>query len=146
MFLDLSPLVRYRDFRLLFIGQLVSVFGSMMTYVALPYQLYHLTGSSLAVGMIGVVQLVPLLFTALIGGAYADAVDRRKLLVVAEISLAGVEMVSYMSGPLLGNAESGIAAALANTQVSIISGGVLCVLGVLICAMRLPRFWSYDHS
>jgi MFS family permease len=400
LLLDISPLIRYRDFRLLFIGQLVSVFGSMMTYVALPYQLYHLTGSSLAVGLIGVAQLVPLLFTALVGGAYADAVDRRGLLIAAELTLAlcmltlalnsmsanpkvwliylvaaigsavngfhspaqsamtprlvnredipkvsaltslrgtassvagpavggiliasfgltttyltnaltfaislvalwlmkpmpaaeksqppslsgiveglkyarsreelmgtyiadftamvfgmpmalfpavaagfggaralgwlysapsagaflasifsrwttkvqrhgaavilaagvwglaivafgfstnlwvalfflalagsadmvsgtfrntiwngtipdhlrgrlaGVEMVSYMSGPLLGNAESGIVAALTNTQVSIISGGVLCVVGVLICAIRLPRFWAYDY-
>jgi MFS family permease len=88
MLLNPSPLMRYRDYRLLFIGQLVSAFGSMMTYVALPYQLYHLTGSSLAVGMVGVAQLVPLLFTALVGGAYADAFDRRRLLISAELMIA----------------------------------------------------------
>jgi MFS family permease len=87
MLLDLSPLIRYRDYRLLFIGQLVSFVGSMLTYVALPYQLYHLTGSSLAVGLVGIAQLAPLLFTALVGGAYADALDRRKLLIVAELVL-----------------------------------------------------------
>ncbi|HTA21664.1 MAG TPA: MFS transporter, partial [Polyangia bacterium] len=47
MLLDVSPLRRHRDFRLLFIGQFVSFFGSMITYVAVPYQVYQLTGSSL---------------------------------------------------------------------------------------------------
>jgi MFS family permease len=88
MLLDLSPLIKNRDYRTLYGGQFISAIGSRMTYVALPYQLYHLTGSSLAVGMVGVVQLGPLLFTALLGGAYADAVDRRKLLIVTEFFLA----------------------------------------------------------
>lgn len=88
MFIDVRPLARYRDYRFLYFGQFVSMFGSMMTYVALPYQLYHLTGSSLAVGAVGVVQLVPLLFTALVGGAFADSMDRRKLLLTAEGCLA----------------------------------------------------------
>lgn len=100
MLLDLSPLRRYRDYRLLFVGQTVSAFGSMMTYVAIPYQLYRLTGSSLSVGLIGVAQLVPLLLTALIGGAYADAVDRRKLLILAELALV------LCSGALALNAMS----------------------------------------
>jgi MFS family permease len=60
--------------------------------------------------------------------------------------LAGVEMISYMSGPLLGNAESGLVAALAGTQFSIVSGGVLCVLGVVGCVFGLPKFWSYDQT
>ena len=88
MLLDITPLRRHRDFRLLFIGQFVSFFGSMITYVAIPYQLYKLTGSSLAVGMLGTVQLIPLLLSALWGGAYADALDRRRLLIGAEAILA----------------------------------------------------------
>jgi MFS family permease len=88
MILDLSPLRRNRDYRLLYIGQLVSAFGSMITYVAVPEQIWELTHSSLAVGMLGAVQLVPLLLFALLGGAYADSMDRRKLLLISEALLA----------------------------------------------------------
>jgi MFS family permease len=87
MLLDISPLRRHRDFRLLFAGQLVSAFGSFLTYVALPVQIYDLTKSSAIVGLIGAVQLVPLAFTALWGGAFADALDRRRLLLWCEVLL-----------------------------------------------------------
>jgi MFS family permease len=87
MILDLAPLRRHRDFRLLFFGQLVSFFGSMLTYVAVPYQIFQLTHSSLTVGLLGTVQLVPLLLFGLLGGAYADAMDRRRLLIGAEALL-----------------------------------------------------------
>jgi MFS family permease len=87
MFLDLSPLRRHRDFRLVFVGQLVSAFGGFLTYVALPVQIYELTKSSWAVGMVGTVQLVPLAVTSLWGGAVADAIDRRKLLLYSEALL-----------------------------------------------------------
>src|SRR4029079_18210585 len=92
MLLDVTPLRRHRDFRLLFIGQFVSFFGSMITYVAVPYQLYQLTGSSLAVGLLCNVQLVPLLLSALLGGAYADAMDRRRLLIGAEVLLSLISL------------------------------------------------------
>ena len=88
MILDISPLLRNRDYRLLYTGQLVSAFGSMITYVAVPDQIWELTHSSFAVGMLGAVQLVPLLLFALLGGAYADSMDRRKLLVISEVFLA----------------------------------------------------------
>jgi MFS family permease len=88
MFVDFSPLRKYRDYRLIFIGQSISTLGTMISYVALPYQVYKVTGSSMAVGLVGVVQLVPLLFTALIGGAYADVLDRRKLIIWAELVLS----------------------------------------------------------
>ena len=87
MLLDLSPLARHRDFRLVFVGQLVSAFGGFLTYVALPVQIYELTKSSWAVGMVGTVQLVPLAVTSLWGGAVADAIDRRKLLLWSEALL-----------------------------------------------------------
>lgn len=88
MLLDLSPLRRHRDYRLLFLGQGLSFFGSMLTIVALPYQIFKLTGSSFAVGMISTVELVALLASALWGGAFADAFDRRRLLIGAELLLA----------------------------------------------------------
>ncbi len=96
--IDTGPLRRHRDFRLLFAGQAVSFFGSMVTYVAIPYQVYQLTGSSLLVGLLGLAELAPLLVTALVGGALADAVDRRRMVRFAELGL------SLAAGVLLLNA------------------------------------------
>src|SRR5919202_985257 len=58
--------------------------------------------------------------------------------------LAGIEMLSWSSGPTLGGAESGAVAALAGVRASVISGGVLCVAGSAVLAALLPRFWTYD--
>ena len=98
MFLNLGPLKKHRDYRLLYIGQLVSTFGSLITYVAVPYQVFKLTHSSLAVGMLGAAQLVPLLIFALWGGAYADAMDRRKLLIVSEIFMTAGSLTLAING------------------------------------------------
>jgi MFS family permease len=84
--MDLRPL-RRRDFRFLYAAQAISFVGTMVTYVALPWQMYALTGSSLAVGVLGVVELVPLLLTAFVGGALADWMDRRRLVIATEIGL-----------------------------------------------------------
>ena len=88
MFLDLGPLRKSREFRLLYAGQTVSFVGGMLTYVAIPYQVYQLSHSSLYVGLLGTAQLVPLLLAALLGGAMADSLDRRRMLLVAELVLA----------------------------------------------------------
>ena len=58
--------------------------------------------------------------------------------------LASIEMVSYTSGPALGNFEAGVVASLFSVRTSIVSGGVLCVIGCLICAVALPAFRAYD--
>jgi MFS family permease len=97
---DLGPLRRHRDFRLLFTGQLVSFFGNMITAVAVPYQAYALTHSPLAVGLFGVVQLVPLLLLAFVGGALADAFDRRRLVQLTELSLALLSSVLLVNALL----------------------------------------------
>ncbi len=89
LLLDLTPL-RGREFRLLFLGQLVSMFGSMITFVALPFQMYELTESTLAVGAIGICQFVPIVTVALVSGALADAVDRRTLVRLSELGSAVV--------------------------------------------------------
>lgn len=81
---DVRPL-RHRDFRLLFIGQLVSFLGTEITAVAVPFQLYQLTHSSLAVGALGLVELVPVLGFAFLGGALADASDRRLMVLLTEV-------------------------------------------------------------
>ncbi|MET0339626.1 MAG: MFS transporter [Polyangiales bacterium] len=85
--MDLSPL-RRRDYRLLYLGQFVSSFGSMMSHVALPYVLYQATKSTILTGVLGVIQLVPSVVGGLFGGALADAVDRRKLIVGCELAMA----------------------------------------------------------
>ncbi len=81
---DLRPL-RHREYRLLVVGQSVSMVGSMVTYVAVPYQVFQLTRSSLAVGLVGVVEMAAILSLAFLGGALADATDRRRLLRLAEV-------------------------------------------------------------
>jgi predicted MFS family arabinose efflux permease len=81
---DLSPLRHSADYRRLYGGQAASFAGSMITYVALPYQAYQLTGSSLIVGLLSVAELVPLVLAALLGGLLADAADRRLLILAAE--------------------------------------------------------------
>jgi MFS family permease len=86
--LDPTPLRISRDFRLLFIGQSISLFGTMMSFVVLPWQMYQLTNSSLAVGLMGVAEFVPILFMAFVGGALADYVDRRRMVRVTELLLA----------------------------------------------------------
>jgi MFS family permease len=78
---DTTPLRESRDFRLLFWAGTVFYLGGMVSYVAVPYQLFTLTGSNFAVGAAGIVELVPLVVFGLYGGALADHLDRRKLLV-----------------------------------------------------------------
>jgi MFS family permease len=80
--IDVSPL-RYPDYRRLWMGNGVSFIGFQLTAVAVPVQVYDLTRSSFWVGMVGVAGLVPLIVFGLWGGAIADAVDRRKLLLVS---------------------------------------------------------------
>jgi len=101
MLLDVSPLRRHRDFRWVFAGQFVSALGSFVTYVALPVQIYALTRSSAAVGLLGTVQLAPLALTALWGGAVADAVDRRRLLLWCEslLMLCSLTLVANAVAP-----------------------------------------------
>lgn len=78
--IDLSPLRKYRDFKLLFTAGLFSYFGSMITFVALPFQVKELTGSFWAVGLIGVVEIIPLIVFGLYGGVLADYLDRKKMI------------------------------------------------------------------
>ncbi len=85
--LDLSPL-RHREFRLLFAGQLVSYMGSQITFVAVPYQVYQLTHSPLMVGLLGVAELVPMLALSMLGGAIADARDRRTVVLMTEVAFS----------------------------------------------------------
>ena len=95
--IDLTPLKKYPDFRNLWTAGLVSYLGSMITYVALPFQLKEITHSYLAVGVLGVIEIVPLIIFGLYGGVLADSVDRKKMVWATE---AGALLLVLL---LLGN-------------------------------------------
>jgi MFS family permease len=103
--IDITPLRRHRDFRLLFIGRLVSFFGSMITVVAVPYQVYQLSHSVLLVGFLGLAELAALIGFAMLGGALADAADRRNMVLLSEVGLMVGSLLlagnSLLSLPLL---------------------------------------------
>ena len=129
---DATPLRRHRDFRLLFIGRFVSFFGSMVTVVAFPFQVYELTHSVLLVGALGVLEFGAILVFAFLGGALADARDRRSLVLLTEAALMACSLI------LAGNA------ALAHPQVWLLfqvatAWGVLDALQRPSLDAMLPR-------
>ncbi len=104
MLLDLSPLKASRDYRLLFFGQLVSFFGSMMTFIVVPWQIYQLTESSAMVGYIYLAEFVPMVCLAFVGGALADFLDKRKMLRLTEIGQTAVTAI-LLANSLLPNPQ-----------------------------------------
>ena len=87
-FIDITPLRRFRDFRRLWFGLVLAQIGGQFGIVAASYQVYRLTGSSLDVGYISLVQLAPALIGSVLGGSIADAMDRRRLLIITEVTMA----------------------------------------------------------
>jgi MFS family permease len=77
---DITPLRESRDFRLLFVGGLISTLGTQLTVVAIPYQVYRQTHSTLQVGAISLAQLVPFIAGALLAGPIGDSADRRRIM------------------------------------------------------------------
>ncbi|WP_439116726.1 MFS transporter, partial [Mycolicibacter kumamotonensis] len=110
LFADTTPL-RSPDFRRLWLAGIPTVIGANLTIFAVPVQIYALTGSSAYVGLAGLFALVPLVVFGLLGGAWADAMDRRKLLIFASCGL-------------------GLASLLLWVQ-AVLGGGVWLVLGLL---------------
>ncbi len=88
LLVDAAPLRHDRDYRWLFAGQSIAGIGSQITRIALPYQVWVLTESTLAIALLTAVQLVPILVFALGAGSVADAVDRRRLLILTQLGLA----------------------------------------------------------
>jgi MFS family permease len=82
--IDLTPLKISRDFRHLFVGQAISEFGTQITYVAVPLQVYLLTHSTAMVGLLSLTEVLPLVVLPVVGGAIADAVERRRFLMAAQ--------------------------------------------------------------
>ena len=90
LLIDIGPLRESPAFRRLWAGSTLSSVGSALTGFAVPLQVYDITRSPVAVGAIGVAQMVPALTVGLLGGQLADAIDRRKLVVVTSCCLAAV--------------------------------------------------------
>jgi MFS family permease len=88
MLLDIGPLRSNTAFRRLFASQFISGLGTMVSYVAVPWQIYQLTHSNAQVGVLGLVQLAPVVACGLLGGAVADRVDRKRLLIASEALMA----------------------------------------------------------
>ena len=113
LFADTTPL-RTPDFRRLWLAGIVTVIGANLTIFAVPVQLYALTQNSAYVGLSGLFALVPLVVFGLLGGAWADAMDRRLLLIIASCGLAVASVLLWLQAAL----------ALNNVWV------VLCLLSV----------------
>lgn len=101
-FADTTPL-RSPDFRRLWWANVVTVIGANLTIFAVPVQLYALTGSSAYVGLSGVFAVVPLIVFGLWGGAWADAMDRRLLLIIASVGLAASSVLLWLQAALSAN-------------------------------------------
>jgi MFS family permease len=95
--IDLTPLRKYRDFRLIFTAGLFSYFGSMITFVALPFQIKELTGSYWMVGLIGAVEIIPLIIFGLYGGVLADHVDRKKMIWFTEFGTLVATFILFLN-------------------------------------------------
>jgi MFS family permease len=126
--LDVTPLRASPPFRRLFFGQAISFVAGEVTWVAVPYQLFQLTHSTLAVGLLYLTTLVPLLVAPIVGGAVADAVDRRRLLLASEVGFALVSVALAVN------------ASLAHPQVWALY--VLDFLGTLVFGFGTPSMRS----
>jgi MFS family permease len=121
---DTTPLRRHRDFRLLWMGELISQTGSQITLVAVFIQVFQLTDSAAAVGIIGLAQLGPLIVFTLFGGPLIDRIDRRRLMLIAAGGQAAASFV-LMLGALAGDpplllvyAAAGLAGGLSGFSLS----------------------------
>ena len=82
--IDLTPLRASADFRRLFVGQALSEFGTQITFVAVPLQVYVITRSTAMVGLLALCETLPLIVLPIVGGAIADAIERRRFLILAQ--------------------------------------------------------------
>jgi MFS family permease len=145
---DLSPFRDSRDLRLVVGGDFVSNLGAQATLVALPFQLYLLTHSALVVGLLGAVEVIPLVSMSLLGGAIADRMDRRRLLLLTQVGLVatsgGLAFLTAAGHPAVGllYALGGLLAgfnALQNVALS-------AIVPNLIDRERLPRVLAVSYG
>ena len=128
MLIDISPLRVSRHYRLLFFGQLVSAFGTAMSFVVVPVQVYQLTGSTLLVGLLSAAEFALILLMAFVGGACADFIDKRRMLRLTEIGQ------TLVTAALLFNATLG------NPRVWLLF--VCAALHAGLSALQRPSFES----
>ena len=102
---DITPLRESPGYRALWVGQALSLMGTQMRQVAVPVQVFRLTGSNAAVGLIGLVELVPLIIFSIIGGTIADRFDRRIVMAWSQIGLmitsGALALVTFRGGATL---------------------------------------------
>jgi len=98
--MDLTPLRHSRDFRLLFLGKSVSDFGDEIVAVVVPYQVFQITRSVLAVGLLGLCVLVPVFVLPILGGAVADTVERRRLTILSHAVLAAMSALMALNASI----------------------------------------------
>jgi MFS family permease len=91
--IDLTPLRVSADFRRLFAGQAISEFGTQITFVAVPYQVYVETGSTAMVGLLALSEAIPLVLLPVVGGVLADTLERRRFLMLAQAITAALSVV-----------------------------------------------------
>jgi MFS family permease len=99
MFIDITPLKVSRDYRLLFFGQMISFFGTMMSFVAIQWQVFELTQSSAMVGYVALAEVFPMIILGFVGGAIADSFDKRKILRFTEVGqtlVTGILLVNSL--------------------------------------------------
>jgi hypothetical protein len=155
--------LHYRDFRLLLIGEVTSAIGTEMLYVSLSWQMYLLTHSALALGLLGLAGFIPALLFSLLGGNFADAHNRKKILYITQPifmlcsillalatpdtmrgRVASIAMIFWMGGPQLGEFQAGLLAALIGVQFSVVAGGVVTIVFVGIMALLVPALRKYQ--
>ncbi len=145
---DLTPFRDSRDLRLVVVGDFISGLGAQAALVALPYQLYVVTHSALLVGLLGAVELGPLIAMALLGGAIADRMDRRRLLALDQIGVflvaGGLAVAAFIGHPavvtlyVLGGLLAGFAALQSVAQSAIIPN--------LVQRERLPAALALNYG
>ncbi len=103
--LDITPLTQSPAYRALWLGQIVSLMGTQMRYVAVAFQVFVITDSTVAVGLIGLAEVIPLIVFSIIGGSVADRVERRSLVAKAQVgsllAAAGLAAVTFAGRPSL---------------------------------------------
>ena len=125
-----------------------------MQFVAINWHVYLLTKSPLALGLVGLFRGVPIIVCSLAGGVVADAVDRRKLLVVTQVvmvtpnhlrgRMTSINMMFFMGGPQLGELEAGSLAAVIGAPLSVVIGGLGAVTAAAIAAVKSKSLMEFE--
>ena len=147
-------------------GQIVSVTGSQMQFVAINWHVYLLTKSAFALGLVGLFRGGPIILCSLIGGVVADAVDRKRLKITGAADtvstvlrqtirqlvtpnylrgrMTSINMMFFMGGPQLGELEAGVVAALIGAPLSVVVGGFGCLISACVAALKSRSLMEYE--